>query len=459
MDESNDIKNLFAEIGVSDGAYRDITREEAQHESLARWPLLSSIHYGRAGTGPGRVLAESPAALRGPQPRGESVPQGPADRRAEPLAATVPVCGTVAVAPAGAVSKGEKERAEAAKPVAQFIPPRPRHETRTQMMAPPGQGPVSPVPMALPQSRHLPTPKNAPALASADVRLRDASASDRRAAASDQHRRAPTQLAAAARLPVQAVAIVSPSGGVGKTTLTVNLAVALRRAGHSVLVLDLDPQSASRFHFDLDLSRTDGWSRCAIEGRSLREACAMSAAGVEVLPFGDLAEEERACLEAEMQKDGDWLQARLSAMRLAAGTVVLIDVPPGASAYLRQALEVARVVLVVTSPDAASYAARPGMEKLLQTYCSRRPEFRGSAYVINQMDGSRQLSRDVGELLRSELGGRLVGVVHQDVEVGEAAACRRSVIEYAPHSQASRDLLACAKWLERRLPLGVVDRD
>lgn len=257
---------------------------------------------------------------------------------------------------------------------------------------------------------------------------------------------------------MKAVAVVSPKGGVGKTTLTVNLAVALRRAAYQVLVLDLDPQSALRLHFNLDLGRADGWARCAVEGRGLREACVMSESGVAVLPFGDVSEDERARLEAGMQQDGRWLHERLSAMRLAPGTVVLIDAPPGASAYLRQALEVARLVLVVTLPDAASYATLPGMEKLLQTYCANRPDFLGSAYVINQVDGSRQLSRDVAELLRAELGERLAGVVHQDAQVGEAAAFRRSAIEYAPHSQASGDLLACAKWLERRLQAAAADQ-
>lgn len=250
---------------------------------------------------------------------------------------------------------------------------------------------------------------------------------------------------------MKAVAVVSPKGGVGKTTITGNLAVALQRAGHPVLVLDLDPQSALRFHFNLDLAQAGGLARCALDGTAWREACVMSQAGVAVLPFGAVDEDERAELEARIQHDGGWLRAQLAAMGLAPETVVLIDTPPGASAYLRQALEVARIALVVTLPDASSYATLPGMEKLLQRYCTGRPDFMEAAYVINQMDASRQLSRDVGELLRAELGDRLAGVIHQDAAVGEAIASGRSVIDYAPHGQACRDLIACAQWLDPRL--------
>ncbi|KAF1021386.1 MAG: Cellulose biosynthesis protein BcsQ [Paracidovorax wautersii] len=247
---------------------------------------------------------------------------------------------------------------------------------------------------------------------------------------------------------MKAVAVVSPKGGVGKTTVTVNLAVALRQAGHAVLVVDLDPQSALRLHFNLDLTQAGGLARSTADGTRWREACVMSDAGVAVLPFG---EDERDALEARLQHDGGWLRAQLASMGLAAETVVLIDTPPGASAYLRQALAVAQLALVVTLPDASSYATLPGMEKLLQHYCAGRPDFLASAYVINQMEATRQLSRDVGELLRAELGARLAGVVHQDAAVGEAVAFRRSLLEYAPDSQACRDLQACALWLDARL--------
>jgi chromosome partitioning protein len=41
------------------------------------------------------------------------------------------------------------------------------------------------------------------------------------------------------------VAILSQKGGTGKTTLTLHLAVASERAGHSAAVIDLDPQASA----------------------------------------------------------------------------------------------------------------------------------------------------------------------------------------------------------------------
>lgn len=42
----------------------------------------------------------------------------------------------------------------------------------------------------------------------------------------------------------QVITVAQQKGGSGKTTLAVNLAVALQRAGHSVAVLDTDPQGS-----------------------------------------------------------------------------------------------------------------------------------------------------------------------------------------------------------------------
>lgn len=54
------------------------------------------------------------------------------------------------------------------------------------------------------------------------------------------------------KLPASVIAIGNQKGGVGKTTVTVNLAAALGDRGHKVLVIDLDPSGGATHHLGVD---------------------------------------------------------------------------------------------------------------------------------------------------------------------------------------------------------------
>src|ERR1700692_1236252 len=51
------------------------------------------------------------------------------------------------------------------------------------------------------------------------------------------------------------IAVVNQKGGVGKTTTAINLGAALAEIGHSILLVDLDPQANSTSGLGLDPGR------------------------------------------------------------------------------------------------------------------------------------------------------------------------------------------------------------
>lgn len=256
---------------------------------------------------------------------------------------------------------------------------------------------------------------------------------------------------------MKVIAIVSAKGGVGKTTLTANLATALQREGvATLLAVDMDPQNALGLHFDADPRSLAGLSRATLAGDDWGTVCVQSPSGVYLLPHGVVNESDRMAFERHLDAQPNWLLQQLQGLELPEDAVVLIDAPPGPSVYMQQALSAARVALVVSLPDAASYASLALMQRLVQAYCTPRPDFSEALYVLNQVDGSRQLSKDITRVMQDNLGERLVGVVHEDQAVREALAYDQSVLEYAPHGQAADDLRKCARVLAQRLRLPLV---
>ena len=247
------------------------------------------------------------------------------------------------------------------------------------------------------------------------------------------------------------LAVVSAKGGVGKSTVAANLAVALQMSGRSVLAIDLDPQDGLRYHFSLEQGDPQGMVHAFRDANALRALIRPTRSNVALLPFGICDEQQRRQLESALFENATWLRETLDALYLDEDTVVVIDTPPGASTYVAQALSVATVVVVVVLPDAGSYVTLPQMQSLMESYCTDRPDFQDHGFIINQVDQTRSLGKDVVNVLRANFEQHIIGSVHLDQAVCESLAFGQSVLQYAPYSEGASDLRACAFWVENRL--------
>ena len=156
------------------------------------------------------------------------------------------------------------------------------------------------------------------------------------------------------------IAVHSGKGGVGKSTVTANLAVALAQAGYRVGLLDADihgPSMPKMFH-------TEGCRPYSVEedGRTLIEP--IEQYGVKMLSIGFFVDPEQAVIwrggmasNAIKQLIGDAHWGELD--------YFLIDLPPGTSDIhltLISALQLTGVIVVTAPQPVALVDARKGVE-------------------------------------------------------------------------------------------------
>ncbi|ROT45382.1 cellulose biosynthesis protein BcsQ [Pusillimonas sp. NJUB218] len=243
--------------------------------------------------------------------------------------------------------------------------------------------------------------------------------------------------------PTYAIAIISAKGGVGKTSFAASLGVCMARADRPVIMLDLDPQNSLCHHVGIPPNAREGSALASLNNHKWSTTVVELAPDLRLIPYGIPSEAERTAYEDILEQNPHWLSERLSELSITPGTIIIFDTPPGPSIYIQRVLEIANLALVLTLPDAASFAAIPVMERLLNQYSRPRAAFDGAKYIINQVNSAHPLSRDMAEVIRHELGSALIGRIHADQFMCEALANRQDVTSFAPYSQASYDIKIC----------------
>ena len=160
------------------------------------------------------------------------------------------------------------------------------------------------------------------------------------------------------------IAIASGKGGVGKSTVTLNLALLLQEQGLKVGILDADIYGPS-------LPRLTGMEGRRPRGNVDNQAIPINAFGLQVLSIGFMLKDPRAAMiwrgpmvqQALMQllKQAQWGPSETDAAPL---DVLLIDMPPGTGDVqlsLAQQVQVDGALVVSTPQDLALLDARKGI--------------------------------------------------------------------------------------------------
>jgi cellulose synthase operon protein YhjQ len=243
------------------------------------------------------------------------------------------------------------------------------------------------------------------------------------------------------------VAIVSASGGTGKTSLTANMSTLLTQRDLPVLALELEPSNRLGLYLGLTERNPAGIIDLP-DGHSWHSAAHCNVDQVNYLPFGR---------ETNTHQTNDKLLAiekrgvRHYLMDLSppSDCMVLIDTLRAPSLCFDCAVASADLILNVIIPQPGCFEDIAVVQAYHeQRFTDKQKHAPGLFHILNRVNSTRLLSHDVISILRDRLGSKMVRyAIHQDEAIPEAMASNMRVAEYAPHSQSNHDLQGLADWL------------
>ncbi len=263
------------------------------------------------------------------------------------------------------------------------------------------------------------------------------------------------------------VAIASGKGGVGKSTMTANLAVALAKEGHKVGLVDADIYGPSMpLMFDVQQEKP-----LAREVNGKQMIVPVESYGVKLLSIGFFAEVNQAVIWRgpmatkalqQMIFDADWGEL----------DYLLIDLPPGTGDIhltLVQALPLTGAVIVSTPQNIALADARKGVNMfkldninvpvlgIIENMAWFTPEeLPDNKYFIFGKEGAKDLAAQLNVPLLGQIP--LVQSVRESGDIGRPAVMQETTPVAIALKETARKMVEQVNWRNGNLtPTKVVE--
>jgi chromosome partitioning protein len=249
------------------------------------------------------------------------------------------------------------------------------------------------------------------------------------------------------------IAVINGKGGVGKTSITANLAGLFAASGYRVLAVDLDPQGnlgSDLGYLGAGMSDAGAGLRSATLDLKAPPCLRDVRPGLDVVPGGEHLHDLAAMLQARSRTGRGGAQDLASTIGELAGDydLTLLDCPPGSDVLQEGALHAARWALIPTKTDDASRAGLRDVARRFVTARTTNPDLAVLGVVLFGVNtNARRVVGQARAALEQDLGG-VAPVLTAAIRHVEAAAVDARGRGQLVH-ELERDASAAPKWYER----------
>lgn len=231
------------------------------------------------------------------------------------------------------------------------------------------------------------------------------------------------------------IAVTSGKGGVGKTSLAVNLAISLTSFGHRVMVVDAD---LGLGNVDLMLGLTPKYNLSHVIARkkTLEEVIITGPAGIRLIPCGsggkkgeELTSEKRREIVELLKSNADYADT------------VLIDTSGGIEDNMMDFLLLADEVFLVTTPEPTAIMDSYGVIRTL-AHEMARPRVRLIVNMAGDQGDAKHVMSTMQLITRQffNLDFDCLGCIGYDMNMTKSVRQQQPITLLYPATRASRDI-------------------
>lgn len=235
-------------------------------------------------------------------------------------------------------------------------------------------------------------------------------------------------------LPPQVICIASGKGGVGKTVIAVNLAVALQRMGKRVMLLDADLNMANA-HIALGAQCAWNISHLLRSEKTLKEIIVTTRSGVRLVPGASGLQGMAAISQmqaASIVQSFSTLEEDIE--------YLIVDIAAGISPSTLAFMVACPQRFIVVRDDPLSIADAFATIKFLMQDCALNEIYLLPNGMNSQQEGRLlfdRINRACARFLSQSI--HYVGTVEHDEDILSALKKYQSVIEFSPNSVGTKN--------------------